>query len=137
MFWENRHRNEGLSCAAANSNTHFTHCYADVVNEAFVVTAENGNVGEGDVKFADADNLDFRPNRGSCLVDNGGAVAEWMGTGRKNSVQDLGAGYSIGTLGTYGVTVERVETSPRCNGFASDIGCCELWRESGLMLFIR
>jgi hypothetical protein len=137
VFWENRHRSEGLSCAAANSNTRFTNCYADIVNEAFVVTAENGNVGEGDVKFADAENLDFRPVSGSCLVDRGGAFADWMGTGRRSPVQDLGAGYVIGSVGTYGVTVGRNQSNSRRCGAASDIGCCELWWAPGFIMSFK
>ena len=135
-FWENRWRDD-LSCAAANANTRFTCCYADVTNAAFVVTAENGNIGEGDVCFADADNLDFRLNKGSCLIDGGGEFADWMGTGRRKSVQDMGAGYVIGAVGKYGVTVGRQQSNPRRFGAASDIGCCEFWRDPGMILLCR
>ena len=141
-FWENRYNTGGTNPKLAYVSKDrvgavFTNCYADVTNIAFVVTAENGNVGEGDVKFADAGNLDFRLSPGSCLVNRGGAFEAWMGDGRKNSVQDMGAGYVIGAVGKYGVTVGRRLASPRRYGSASDIGCCELWRPSGFILQFR
>jgi hypothetical protein len=151
-FWENRYRKDDSFKLAYVSDDHFdnevdvakynktfTHCYADVINRAFTVTEENGNLGPdaGDVKFVNPDNLDFRLNPGSCLINKGGAFADWMGTGRKNSVHDMGAGYIIGTLGNYGVTVGRRESNPRRCGTASDIGCCELWWPKGTVMSVR
>ena len=139
-FWENRYYNGGSKLAYVSTErvgATFTHCYADVTNIAFVVTEENGNVGEGNVKFADAGNLDFRLASGSCLVNNGGAFEDWMGTGRKDSVQDMGAGYVIGSLGKYGVTVGRSRSNPRRCGAASDIGCCELWWAPGFIMSFK
>lgn len=141
-LWENRHYGSiALSYVSTDfSGTHFANCYADVTNTAFVCTAENGNIGgkaAGDVKFVDADNLDFRLTSGSCLINKGGAFEEWMGDGRKNSVQDMGAGYVIGSLGKYGVTVGRLESKPRRSGSASDIGCSEFWFAPGLLLLVK
>ena len=137
-FWGNK-GGSSLSSVTTNSAT-FTHCYADVTNTAFVCTAENGNIGgkdAGDVKFVDADNLDFRLAAGSCLINKGGAFEEWLGDGRKNSVQDMGAGYVIGSLGKYGVTVGRLESKPRRSGSASDIGCSEFWFAPGFLLLVK
>lgn len=144
-FWENRYNTGGTNPKLAYVSTDrvgaaFTNCYADVTNIAFVCTAENGNIGgadAGDVKFADAGNLDFRLSPGSCLVDKGGAFEDWMGTGRKNSVQDMGAGYVIGSVGKYGVTVGRSRSNPRRCGSASDIGCCELWWAPGFIMSFK
>ena len=142
-FWENRYWNSGSKLAYISTDytgATFTNCYADVTNIAFVVTAENGNIGgedAGDVKFADADAFDFRLQPGSCLIDKGGAFEHWMGTGRRKSVHDMGAGYVIGTLGRYGVTVGRRQSNPRRCGKASDIGCCELWWPTGLVLSVK
>lgn len=141
-LWENRHYGStALSYVSTDfSGTHFTNCYADVTNTAFVVSAETGNIGgedAGDVKFADAGDLDFRLSPGSCLVDKGGAFEDWMGDGRKNSVQDMGAGYVIGTVGKYGVTVGRSRSNPRRCGSASDIGCCELWWAPGFIMSFK
>ena len=145
VFWENRYNTGGTNPKLAYVSTDrvgaaFTNCYADVTNIAFVCTAENCNIGgadAGDVKFADAGNLDFRLSPGSCLVDKGGAFEDWMGTGRKNSVQDMGAGYVIGTVGKYGVTVGRSRSNPRRCGSASDIGCCELWWAPGFIMSFK
>jgi len=117
----------------------FEHCYADVTNVAFVVTAENGNLGPdaGDVGFVDPANLDYRLQRNSCLVDRGGAHEEWMGNGRKASVQDLGSGYEVEAVGVYGVAVVRKNTNPRYSGAASDIGCCELYTPKGIVISIH
>lgn len=137
-FWKNTY--SGTSCSVTTNSATFANCYADVTNEAFTVTAENGNIGEpdaGDVKFVDADNLDFRLAAGSCLINKGGAFEEWMGDGRKNSVQDMGAGYVIGSLGKYGVTVGRLESKPRRSGSASDIGCSEFWFAPGFLLLVE
>ena len=137
-FWGNK-GGSSLSSVTTNSAT-FTHCYADVTNIAFVCTAENGNIGgqaAGDVKFVDADNLDFRLAAGSCLINKGGEFEEWMGDGCKNSVQDMGAGYVIGSLGKYGVTVGRLESKPRRSGSASDIGCSEFWFAPGFLLSVK
>ena len=60
-----------------------------------------------------------------------------MGDGRKNFVQDMGAGYVIGSLGKYGVTVGRLESKPRRSGSASDIGCSEFWFAPGLLLSVK
>ena len=144
-FWENRYNSSGSNQKLAYVSTErvgatFMNCYADVVNNAFTVTAENGNIGgedAGDVKFADADALDFRLQPGSCLIDKGGAFEHWMGTGRRKSVHDMGAGYVIGTLGRYGVTVGRKQSNPRRCGKASDIGCCELWWAPGLVMSVK
>lgn len=145
-FWENRYWDIGSNLAAlAYISTDYTgatfmNCYADVTNAAFTVTAENGNIGgedAGDVKFADADAFDFRLQPGSCLIDKGGAFEHWMGTGRRKSVHDMGAGYIIGTLGNYGVTVGRRQSNPRRCGTASDIGCCELWCPKGTVMSVR
>jgi hypothetical protein len=136
-FWENTY---GTSCSVTTNSAHFANCYADVTNAAFTVTAENGNIGgedAGDVKFANPNNLDFRLASGSCLINKGGEFADWMGTGRRNSVHDMGAGYVIGTLGNYGVTVGRRESNPRRCGTASDIGCCELWWPKGTVMSVR
>lgn len=137
-FWQNTYGS--ASCSVTTNSVHFTHCYADVTNIAFVCTAENGNIGgadAGDVKFADAGNLDFRLSPGSCLVDKGGAFEDWMGTGRRSSVHDLGAGYVIGSVGKYGVTVGRSRSNPRRCGSASDIGCCELWWAPGFIMSFK
>ena len=134
-FWGNK-GGSSLSSVTTNSAT-FTHCYADVTNKAFVCTAENGNIGgadAGDVKFADADNLDFRLTSGSCLINKGGAFEDWMGSGRRNSEQDLGSDYVIGTVGKYGVSVSRNQANPRRYGSASDIGCCEFWQPAGFII---
>ena len=144
-FWENRYNSSGSNQKLAYVSTErvgatFMNCYADVVNNAFTVTAENGNIGgedAGDVKFADADALDFRLQPDSCLLDKGGAFEHWMGTGRRKSVHDMGAGYVIGTLGRYGVTVGRRQSNPRRCGKASDIGCCELWWAPGLVMSVK
>jgi len=142
-FWENRYWNSGSKLAYISTDytgATFMNCYADVVNDAFTVTAENGNIGgedAGDVKFADADAFDFRLQPGSCLIDKGGAFEHWMGTGRRKSVHDMGAGYVIGTLGRYGVTVGRRQSNPRRCGKASDIGCCELWWAPGLVMSVK
>ena len=136
-FWKNTY---STSCSVTTNSAHFANCYADVTNEAFTVTTENGNIGgedAGDVKFANPDNLDFRLASGSCLINKGGEFADWMGTGRRNSVHDMGAGYVIGTLGNYGVTVGRRESNPRRCGTASDIGCCELWWPKGTVMSVR
>ena len=140
VFWENRYSNNGMKLAyvsALNLGTEFMHCYSDVTNAAFVVTADNGNISEGNVRFADPGNLDFRLEHGGCLVDKGGAFEPWMGTGRKNSVQDMGAGYVIGKVGKYGVTVGRRQTNPRRYGIASDIGCCEYWVDPGFVMVVK
>ena len=137
-FWKNTY--SGTSCSVTTNSATFANCYADVTNTAFVCTAENGNIGgkaAGDVKFVDADNLDFRLAAGSCLINKGGAFEEWMGNGRKNSVQDMGAGYVIGSLGKYGVTVGRLESKPRRSGSASDIGCSEFWFAPGFILLVK
>ena len=144
-FWENRYSSSGSNPKLAYVSTErvgaaFSHCYADVTNTAFVVSAETGNIGgedAGDVKFVDADNLDFRLTSGSCLINKGGAFEDWMGTGRKNSVQDMGAGYVIGSVGKYGVTVGRSRSNPRRCGSASDIGCCELWWAPGFIMSFK
>lgn len=144
-FWENRYNSSGSNQKLAYVSTErvgatFMNCYADVVNDAFTVTAENGNIGgedAGDVKFADADAFDFRLQPGSCLLDKGGAFEDWMGMGRRKSVHDMGAGYVIGTLGRYGVTVGRKQSNPRRCGKASDIGCCELWWAPGLVMSVK
>lgn len=144
-FWENRCNSSGSNPKLAYVSTErvgatFMNCYADVTNAAFTVTAENGNIGgedAGDVKFADADAFDFRLQPGSCLLDKGGAFEDWMGTGRRKSVHDMGAGYVIGTLGRYGVTVGRKQSNPRRCGKASDIGCCELWWAPGLVMSVK
>ena len=144
VFWENRYfETNGTEKTSYIHTTYlgatFTHCYADVTNEAFVVTAENGNMGPdgGDVKFANPGNLDFRLDKGSCLIDKGGEFADWMGTGRRSSAHDMGAGYVIGTIGKYGVTVSRNQSNPRRCGIASDIGCCELWWAPGLIMSVK
>ena len=137
VFWKNLY---GTSCSVTTNSAHFANCYADVTNIAFVCTAENGNIGgnaAGDVKFADAGSLDFRLTAGSCLVNKGGAFEDWMGTGRRSSVQDMGAGYVIGALGKYGVTVGRIQSKPRRYGAASDIGCCELWWAPGFIMSVK
>ena len=142
-FWENRYWKDDSKLAYISTDrvgATFMNCYADVTNATFTVTAENGNIGgedAGDVKFADADAFDFRLQPGSCLIDKGGAFEDWMGTGRRKSVHDMGVGYVIGTLGRYGVTVGRRQSNPRRCGKASDIGCCELWWAPGLVMSVK
>ena len=143
VFWENKYNTSKTAGTAYISTAYlgarFTHCYADVTNAAFVVTAENGNMGpdDGDVGFVDADNLDFRLDRDSCLIDKGGEFADWMGTGSRNSVQDIGSSYVVGTVGKYGVSVSRNQTNPRRYGNASDIGCCEFLRPAGFIISFK
>ena len=143
VFWENKYMsNKGERNAYISTSylgARFTHCYADVTNAAFVVTAENGNMGpdDGEVRFVDADNLDFRLGQDSCLINKGGEFADWMGTGRRSPVKDLGASYVIDKVGKYGVSVSRSQATPRRYGSASDIGCCEFWVPAGFFLSIE
>ena len=60
-----------------------------------------------------------------------------MGTGRRESEQDLGSGYVIGAVGKYGVSVSRNQSKPRRFGSASDIGCCEFWQPAGFIISFR
>ena len=87
--------------------------------------------------FEDIANGNFRPAKGSQLLD-GVPVADWMGDGSKNSKsRDLGTGYEIRTVGTFGVDVAWTDTVPRRYGDAADIGCSEYWSSSGLSIFVR
>lgn len=111
--------------------------YSDKTDNVFTVTEENGNLtGEG-VNFVDPENLDFRLQPSSILVDKGGAFEGWMGTGKRKSAQDMGGGYVIGSVGKYGVTVSRQNSNPRRYGAASDIGCCEFWLPGGMIFSVR
>lgn len=115
----------------------------DVVQNGFSVTEDNHNVDASDIAasalFKNPDGGDYRPaNRRSALVDAGGAFEDWMGTGSRKSIQDIGDGtYSMPTVGTYGVSVVRSGTSPRRQGSASDIGCNELREAPGFTISFR
>ncbi|MCQ2391827.1 MAG: hypothetical protein MJ240_10420 [Kiritimatiellae bacterium] len=113
-----------------------TNSYSDNLDDVFTVTEENGNLTGPDAGFVNQESFDFRLRSTSALVDKGG-VADWMGTGRRSVVRDLGAGYKLGSVGTYGVSVTRTETGSRRYGAASDIGCCEHCPPPGFLLNIR
>lgn len=112
--------------------------FGDKEDDCLVVTSENGNIVGGDLKFVDAANGDYALCDGSCLIDRGGAFEGWMGNGRRHSPsRDLSGGYAISANGPYGVSVTRPNSMPRRYGAASDIGCCEFWREPGLIFSVR
>ena len=121
------------TAAVAISNT-----FCEVEGNGFEVTAENGNLSSGDLKFRDAAALDFRPAAGSCLIDRGGAFEDWMGNGNSTSIsRDMGDGrYALETVGKYGVKVIRSGTNPRRYGKASDMGCFEYWTPPGIMVYV-
>ena len=120
--------------AVAISNT-----FCEVESDTFTVTAENGNLSTGALRFRDEAAGDFRPDAGSCLYDKGGAFEDWMGDGKANSLsRDMGDGrYTLETVGTYGVKVVRANRNPRRYGTASDMGCFEYWAPPGLHFILR
>ena len=122
------------TAAVAIANT-----FCEVEGNGFEVTAENGNLSSGDLKFRDAAALDFRPAAGSCLIDRGGAFEDWMGNGNSTSIsRDMGDGhYALETVGKYGVKVVRSGTNPRRHGKASDMGCFEYWTPLGFLIYFR
>ena len=115
----------------------------DVVKDGFSLTAGNHNVDASSIEasalFANAEGGDYRPASGrSALVGAGGPFEDWMGTGSRKSIQDIGDGtYSLLTAETYGVSVVRNGTSPRRQGSASDIGCNELREAIGFTISFR
>lgn len=137
VFYGNRYSNGGSKLAGFYDGD-FTclKSYSDKTDNVFTVTEENGNLtGEG-VNFVDPENFDFRLQPSSILIDKGGAFADWMGTGSRQSTRDMGGGYVIGSVGKYGVTVSRPDSNPRRYGAASDIGCCEFGRFRGIILLV-
>lgn len=133
----------GESCDWSLLSDLVQYSLCDVVQDGFSVTADNHNVDASDIAasalFKNPDGGDYRPaNRRSALVDAGGAFEDWMGTGSRKSIQDIGDGtYSMPTVGTYGVSVVRSGTSPRRQGSASDIGCNELREAPGFTISFR
>jgi len=127
-----------MSNSYKDASPEIVRTYGDQEDDCLKVTPENGNIVGGDVRFADAANGDYALLPGSCLIDKGGAFADWMGDGRRRSPsRDLSGGYVISANGPYGVTVSRPNSKPRRGGSASDIGCCEFWQAPGALLFLR
>lgn len=133
----------GENCTWTSLPDLIDHSLCDVVKDAFSVTEGNHNIDASAIDaatlFANAEENDFRPaSATSPLVDAGGEFKDWMGTGRRKSVQGIGSGsYELRQVGTYGVSVARADTSPRRSGEASDIGCNEFYFAPGLMLLLR
>ena len=133
----------GENCTWTELTDLIDHSLSDVVGDAFSATPENHNIDASAIDaatlFVNAAENDFRPaSATSPLVDAGGVFEDWMGTGRRKSVQDIGNGsYELLQVGTYGVSVARADTSPRRSGEAPDIGCNEFRFVPGLMILFR
>jgi hypothetical protein len=93
-------------------------------------------IDETCTQFAGFDAGDYRPVRGSQLLDKVPAQ-NWMGAGLKKGPHDLGRGYEIVPRAGYGVSVVRLDSSPRISGKAAEIGCCEYYLPPGMAVRIR
>ena len=100
-----------------------------------------------EAQFVDAANGDYRLKKNSQFRCAGGSVADWMGTGKKNSVLDCGDGTwteapvrTIAVNGkTYdvGVDLKINNRKPRIYNNAVDMGCFQYWCGPGLMLILK
>ena len=81
---------------------------------------------------------DHRLKKRAPFIDNG-VVEGWMGNGAKTGPFDMGDGtYTIGSVGKYGVSVQRNNVVPRISGSAPDYGCFEFLKQlSGFTLIFR
>lgn len=139
VFARNGRTNYSIPVCSEAVAQYFTNCYADNVPDGFVTDANGNKGGAGfDPKFVDAANGDFRPAKGSCLVDAGGPFEDWMGDGRSYSeTRDLGDfGYTLEPVGTYGVKINHTNTNPRRSGKASDMGAAEFNSRIGTVLLV-
>ena len=99
--------------------------------------ASNRNYDSSKPLFQDLLGGDLRPAENSQLL-NGVPAAAWMGNWNEHSAsRDLGAGYELRPVGTYGMDVVWTDTSPRLSGGAADIGCFERWMPPGFILLFK
>ena len=139
VFYGNRGTTQVGGIVDSTREVAISNTFCEVANDTFTVTAENGNLSSGALKFRNEAEWDFRPDAGSCLIDRGGAFEEWMGIGGKsNPSRDIGDGrYTTETSGRYGIRLVRSNTNPRRYGVASDMGCFEYWKPYGFQISFR
>lgn len=133
----------GCAILFNNGKAAFANNFNASANVTYNCTEMNGmsasNIKYDSTKplFVDLEHGDFRPARNSQLCDVVPA-AEWMGDGSKRcKSRDLGTGYELKTVGTYGVDVVWTDSVPRLYGSAADIGCMEYWLPGGFILSFR
>ena len=100
-----------------------------------------------EAQFVDAANGDFRLKKKSQFRGAGGGVADWMGTGKRNSVLDCGDGTWTeapvqtiavnGRICDVGVDLKINNRKPRVYNDAVDIGCFQYFCPPGLMLLMK
>ena len=90
-------------------------------------------------RFNDLARGDYRPKRSSPLVNAGGPLQPWMGSGAADGVLDRGdCTVGLVSSGIYGLVPNWNNQVPRVLDGAVDIGCCECnFPPLGMMLILR